>query len=215
MNTSEFEDIRSIEDLEMVSETTIWQNFERLTAFIFEKNDFTVNVNTVKTGNRKKRQYDVISWKDNQTFLVECKKWAGSRYRLSALKKAVEQHKERTAFYENIMNEDTIPVVVTLVEEEIHVYEGVPIVPILKLNSFIRESDGHGPGDFFYDYEDILPSPGDMPAGVSVFPEQDGGEPCEGGAGNACQGEIPGQDRLFPKRGYKTACDTYCRKEIS
>ncbi len=54
MNTCEYEDIRSIEDLEMVSETTIWQNFERLTAFIFEKNDFTVNVNTVKTGNKKK-----------------------------------------------------------------------------------------------------------------------------------------------------------------
>ena len=177
MNTSEFEDIRSIEDLEMVSETTIWQNFERLAAFIFEKNNFTVNVNTVKTRNKKKRQYDVISRKDNQTFLVECKKWAGSRYRLSALKKAVEQHKERTAFYENIMNEDTIPVVVTLVEEEIHVYEGVPIVPILKLNSFIRESDGHGPGEFFYGYEDTLPSPGDMPALVSDVPEQDEGEP--------------------------------------
>ncbi len=106
---------------------------------------------------------------------------------LSALKKAVEHPKERTAFYENIMNEDTIPVVVTLVEEEIHGYEGVPIVPILKLNSFIRESDSHGPGDFFYDYEDILE---DLPAVVSVFPEQDEGEPHEGDAGNSYRREI-------------------------
>jgi hypothetical protein len=146
-----------------VSEAVVWQNFERLAAFIFEKNDFEVSVNTVKTWNKKRRQYDVISWKSNRTFLVECKKWAGSRYRLSALKKAIEQHKERTVFYENIMNEDAIPLVVTLVEEEIHWYEAVPIVPILKLNSFISELDTDAAGYSFYDYEDTLPYPDDVP----------------------------------------------------
>jgi len=158
----EFENITSIDDLEMVSETVIWQNFERLAAFIFEKNDFTVTVNTVKTWNKKRRQYDVISWRSNQTFLVECKKWAGSRYRLSALKKAIEHHKERTTFYETLMNEDAIPVVVTLVEEEIHLYQGVPIVPILKLNSFISELDPHARGNPFYGIEDTLPSADDV-----------------------------------------------------
>ena len=76
-----FEDIQSIEDLAVVSEEVVWQNFERLAAFIFEKNNFRVKVNTVKTYNKTKRQYDVIAWKGNQTFLVECKKWAGNRYR--------------------------------------------------------------------------------------------------------------------------------------
>ena len=89
-----FEDIQCVEDLETVSEETIWQNFERLAGFIFEKNDFRVSINTVKTYNKTKRQYDVISKKSNQTFLVECKKWAGNRYRLSALKKAIDQHEK-------------------------------------------------------------------------------------------------------------------------
>ncbi len=40
-----FEDIDSTGDLEIVSEESQWQNFERLTAFIFEKNDFEVKVN--------------------------------------------------------------------------------------------------------------------------------------------------------------------------
>lgn len=31
--------------------------------------------------------------------------------------------------------------IVTLIEEEIRSYEGVPIVPILRLNSFINELD--------------------------------------------------------------------------
>ena len=92
-----FEDIHTIEDLAVVSEAVVWQHFEQLAAFIFEKNGFRVKVNTVKTHQKTKRQYDVIAWKGNQTFLAECKKWAGNRYRLSALKKAVEQHKERTA----------------------------------------------------------------------------------------------------------------------
>ena len=127
-----FEDIHSIEDLAVVSEEGVWQNFERLAAFIFEKNGFRVKVNTVKTHQKTKRQYDVIAWKGSQTFLVECKKWAGNRYRLSAVKKAVEQHKERTTFYAAITNEDAIPLLVTLIEEDIRVYEGVPIVPVQK-----------------------------------------------------------------------------------
>ena len=126
----DFEDITCIDDLETVSEESAWQNFERLAAFIFEQNDFRVSVNTVKTLNKNRRQYDVIARKNGKTFLIECKKWAGNRYRLSALKKAIEQHKERTAFYESIMNEDATPLIVTLIEEEIRVYEGVPIVPV-------------------------------------------------------------------------------------
>ena len=161
-----FEDIGSIEDLEIVSEEIIWQNFERLAAFIFEKNDFRVTVNTVKTWNKKRRQYDVIARKSDQTFLVECKKWAGNRYRLSALKKAVEQHNERTTFYNNITHEGAIPLLVTLIEEEIRLYEGVPLVPVQKLNSFIHELDKDGEGIPFWNYEnyeDDIPLPDDVP----------------------------------------------------
>jgi hypothetical protein len=158
-----FEDIQSIEDLGVVSEEVVWQNFERLAAFIFEKNNFRVNVNTVKTYQKKRRQYDVIAWKGNQTFLVECKKWAGNRYRLSAVKKAVDQHKERTTFYAVITNEDAIPLLVTLIEEEIRLYEGVPIVSIQKLNSFVNELDGYAQGNFFCDCEDDIPYEDDIP----------------------------------------------------
>jgi len=136
-----FEDIKCMEDLTRVSNEVIWQNFERLTAFVFEKNNFLAVTNTVKTLKKRRRQYDVIAKTNNKTFLVECKKWAGNRSRLSALKRAIELHKERTEFYRYLTREDAIPIVVTLVEEEIVSYEGVPIVPILRLNSFINELD--------------------------------------------------------------------------
>ena len=136
-----FEDIRCTADLTLVSTEVVWQNFERLTAFIFEENNFQASTNTVKTRKRKRRQYDVIAKTNSKTFLVECKKWAGNRSRLSALKKAIERHIERTEFYRHLTRENAIPIVVTLVEEEIRSYEGVPIVPILRLNSFINELD--------------------------------------------------------------------------
>jgi len=149
-----FEEITCIDDLENVSEESVWQNFEKLAAFIFEQNDFRVTVNSVKTLNKKRRQYDVIAWKNDQTFLIECKKWAGNRYRLSALKRAIERHKERTTLYEQITNENAIPLIVALIEEEIRVYEGVPIVPVSKLNSFINELDNHMDGNSFCIFEE-------------------------------------------------------------
>jgi hypothetical protein len=165
-----FEDISSIEELETVSAEVIWQHFERLAGFIFEKHDFTVNVNTVKTCNKKRRQYDVIARKNSRTFLVECKKWAGSRYRLSALKSAIVQHKERTTFYESIMDEDAVPVIVTLIEEQILVYEGVPLVPVTRLNAFISELDAYAGKISFSDYEEFMPADeDDMPAEYDAF----------------------------------------------
>ena len=150
----EFEAIADIGDLETVSAESAWQNFERLAAFIFEKNGFAVRVNTVKTGNKTKRQYDVIAKKGSHTFLVECKKWAGNRYRLSALRGAVVKHRERTLFYERMTNEAAIPVIVTLIEEHIRVFEGVPLVPVSKLNAFIHEWEREGCGNSFCQYED-------------------------------------------------------------
>lgn len=156
-----FEAIGSTGDLEMVSEGAPWQDFERLAGFIFEKNDFRVTVNTVKTWRKKRRQYDVIARKGNQTVLAECKRWSGNRYRLSALKRAVMDHKERTVFYETITNEEAIPVIVTLIEEEIRVFEGVPLVPVRKLNSFICELDTLADGDSFCSFEEPISSPGE------------------------------------------------------
>lgn len=53
----------------------------------------------------------------------------------------VRKHKEISEFYRKLTNENAIPIIVTLIEEEILLCEGVPIVPISKLNSFINEED--------------------------------------------------------------------------
>jgi hypothetical protein len=153
---ADFERIGGIGTLEAVAEGSVWQHFERLTAFIFEKNGFFVSVGTVKTLKRKRRQYDVIARKNGRTFLVECKQWSGSRYRLSALRRAVLQQWERVEFYMEITQEEAVPVMVTLIEEEIRVFEGVPLVPVHRLNAFIGELDSWAGGyPYAYDEEDL------------------------------------------------------------
>jgi len=156
--TMKFDDIADFGDLEVVSEAGPWQDFERLAGFIFEQHGFSVSVNTVKTSGRRRRQFDVIAKKGDRVFLAECKKWAGRRYRLSALKRAVGQHNERTAFYTGVTGETGIPVIVTLVEEEIRIYEDVPLVSIHRLNAFLAETEGVSAEALSCYFEEIISS---------------------------------------------------------
>lgn len=136
----DFSSIKSVRELEYISKEVMWQNFERLAGFIFEQNNYNTQVNKVLLENKKKRrQYDVIATKNNTTYLVDCKKWAGHRYRLSGIKSAINKHKERTEFYNRINNTKAIPIIVTLIEEEIQSHNDVYIIPILKLNSFLQQ----------------------------------------------------------------------------
>lgn len=130
-----FSEIKSSADLERISREGQWQHFEQLAAFIFEENGFTAKVNVVKMFGKKRRQYDVLAEKGNKLYAVDCKKWSGNRYRLSAIKTAVKKHKERCT----LLDGAAIPLIVTLIEEEIQTYAAVPIVPINKLNAFLQE----------------------------------------------------------------------------
>lgn len=105
----------------------------------------------MKTRQRQRRQYDVIAQRDGRTILAECKQWSGGRYRLSALKQAVAKHRERAIFYTGVTGMEAVPVIVVLVEETIRVVDGVPLVPVHRLNAFIGELDMFADGMAFED----------------------------------------------------------------
>ena len=137
--------IKSLQDLEKISKEVKWQYFEKLVGWIFEQNDFEVGVNQVilfeKASGVLRRQFDVIAKRFNKTFLIECKKWKGNRYKASALKRAVESHIEKATLFKEKRKEEIIPVIVTMLQEDIIEHEGVPIVPIDKLNTFINHHE--------------------------------------------------------------------------
>ncbi len=133
------ENIKNIQTLINYCRENNWQDFEKLTSFILEENDFKAKHNIVKTLKKTKRQYDVIAESSNKIILIDCKKWSNNRYKSSALKTAIKKHIERAEFYKNFTNKEILPIIVTQHQEDITSHENIPIIPITKLNWFLNE----------------------------------------------------------------------------
>lgn len=131
--------IKNVTELEKISSSVKCQYFEKLVAFIFEQNSFGVKQNVVvKDGFGIKRQIDVIAKRYDTTYLVECKKWR-SRERISGINNAVKKHTERCNFYATLNEEKIVPLIVTLIDDNIKNVDDVPVVPIMKLNAWLNE----------------------------------------------------------------------------
>ena len=130
--------IKGISDLEKLSHAVKWQYFEKLVAFIFEQNEFRVQVGKVIKIEGGKRQFDAIADKYDMIFAIECKKWA-HRQRVPALKRAVGRHLERCSYLQS--TKMIKPVLIVLYDDDINMVEDVPVVPIMKLNWFLNNYD--------------------------------------------------------------------------
>ncbi len=134
--------IKTISDLEKLSHQVKWQYFEKLAAFIFSENGFDARQNVIVKGGESKRQFDVIAKGNGITFLVECKKWKSQSDRAAHLRSAVTKHMERCIYYSELHpDEKTFPILVPLLDDDVNIEKGVPIVPIMKLNAFLLEID--------------------------------------------------------------------------
>ena len=126
-------------DVESVSEYLTWQDFESITGLILEKKDFDVTKNLILT--KPRMEIDVVGTKMDIALLIDCKHW--KTMSKSALDEIVEKQVERVKRYVSDENISALPVIVTLHQEEIQFIENVPIVPIMKLSSFLDEFVGN------------------------------------------------------------------------
>ena len=134
-------EVNSIEELEKLSFEVKWQYFEKLVAFIFEKNDFDVKQNVVLVKDNERRQFDVIAKKKDVTYLVECKRWKSRANSISEIKRAVETHIERGEFYSSLFPEEpVVPVLVSTLEGMPEQHKEVFIVPLTSLNWFLNQN---------------------------------------------------------------------------
>jgi len=127
-----------MEDIALLGRDMKWQWFERLAAWVFEQNGFTVSAGAVRIFGRKRRQYDIIAEGSRFVFAADCKRWKGGRYKTSQLRMAAEGQIERCTLLKKGFDKEIIPLVVTLMHEDIVMHSGVPLVPIDMLNSFIN-----------------------------------------------------------------------------
>ena len=126
-------------DVEDVSEYLNWQDFESLTGIILEARDFEVTKNLILT--KPRMEIDVIGRKMDIALLIDCKHWKNMSK--SALDEIVKKQIERVKRFVSIENMSALPVIVTLHQEKIQFVGNVPIVPIMKLPSFLDEFVGN------------------------------------------------------------------------
>ncbi len=125
--------------IEDVSEYLTWRDFEAITGIVLEENDFDVTKNLVLT--KPRMEIDVIGKKMNLALLIDCKHWKNMSN--SALDEIVKKQIERVKRYVADEGITALPVIVTLHQEGIQLVDNVPIVPIMKLTSFLDEFVGN------------------------------------------------------------------------
>ena len=126
--------------IEEVSEWLDWRDFEGLVSQILLENGFQVEKNVILT--KPRMEIDVIGVKLNVVILIDCKHW--KRMSSSALNEIVRKQINRVKRYAHeISDVVTVPVIVTLHQEQISFINKVPIVPIMQLSSFLDELYGN------------------------------------------------------------------------
>ena len=125
--------------IEDISEYLTWKDFESLTGLILEENDFDVTKNLILT--KPRIEIDVIGKKMDIALLIDCKHWKNMSK--SSLQEIVKKQIARVKRYVSDESIPALPVIVTLHQEEIQFIDNVPIVPIMKLSSFLDEFIGN------------------------------------------------------------------------
>ncbi|MGC8661681.1 MAG: restriction endonuclease [Nitrososphaeria archaeon] len=115
-----------------------WDEFEKLAALIMERNGFEVLLNC----RIKRKEIDVLAHNERYLIGIDCKHW--KRMSMSMLSRAAQMQKSRVRLaVESFRGVTGIAVIVTLYEIGELQVDGIPIVPINKLISFVNDLDGY------------------------------------------------------------------------
>jgi hypothetical protein len=131
-----------------------WKDFEGLIANILSENNFSCTESFRRRGTTdvKGMEIDVIGIRGRIALSIDAKMWSIRGGKASALKTAAEKQKERTSRLtrqlENLSKKiasmtkgmyTLFPIIVTWLVEDVEMHEGVPVVPVFKLNGFIQD----------------------------------------------------------------------------
>jgi len=139
-------------DFERMCRLLSWQEFENITVKSLEANGFSTAKHFALRSGDRRREIDVVGVKDMLVICADCKHWMKGLRGAVAQKIAAKQVERVESLASNgaakrrlgLSVESTvffIPVVVSLVDAGPKLIGGVPIVPALKLNSFLSSID--------------------------------------------------------------------------
>jgi len=123
-----------------ISSKLNWHDFELFTSELLKYHGYTVYTN-FRLKNPK-REIDIIGIKSQKAILIDCKHW--KKKSITGLKKIVEKQKNRSKLFiqkSNLKVQNVFPIVLTFLPNGNSFINGVPIISINKLNSFLLDFD--------------------------------------------------------------------------
>jgi Holliday junction resolvase-like predicted endonuclease len=123
-----------------ISSKLNWHDFELFSSELLKYHGYTVYTN-FRLKNPK-REIDIIGIKSQKALLIDCKHW--KKKSITGLKQIVENQKNRSKLFiqkSNIKVQNVFPIVLTFLPNGNSFINGVPIISINKLNSFLLDFD--------------------------------------------------------------------------
>ncbi len=131
-----------------------WRELEKLCARIMNDAGYISFTNLRLKYRGRRYEIDIVAIKGGTILSIDCKRWI--RARTPALKEAAHKQVERTealaeklhtlSYVMSKINADRVelyPLVISVHEPGINIYEGVPIVSLPRLRSFLSEFDSN------------------------------------------------------------------------
>ncbi|MGA9171998.1 MAG: hypothetical protein WBL88_01270 [Nitrososphaeraceae archaeon] len=133
--------LRGGTDIEMISKCLSWQDFEAFASHLLNLSGYIAQCN-LNFSKPFRMQIDVvgINYDSQLAIVVDCKHW--KRNNLSSISYYARKQAQRTSVLLLQIRKQVsraIPIILTLYPIDIRLVDGVPVVPIVKFNSFIKD----------------------------------------------------------------------------
>jgi Holliday junction resolvase-like predicted endonuclease len=142
-------------DIERVCKVLEWIEFENFAATAFEKNNFAVKRRFRFKAAQRRWEIDVLAYSEPIIVCVDCKRWRRG-WGNSAITKVAAAQAQRTEVLAKNLHDiqreiglddwkqaTLFPVILSLFPGTVKFYNKVPVVPILQLQNFLDEFQGH------------------------------------------------------------------------
>jgi len=142
-------------DIEKVCKVLEWKEFENFAATAFETNNFAVKRRFRFKASGRRWEIDVLAYSEPIVVCVDCKRWRRGWGNSAVTKVAAAQAERTEALAKNLQSiqreiglddwtqATLFPVILSLFPGPVKFYNKVPVVPILQLQNFLDEFQGH------------------------------------------------------------------------
>ena len=142
-------------DIERVCKVLEWKEFENFAATAFEKNNFAVKRRFRFKAAQRRWEIDVLAYSEPIIVCVDCKRWRRGWGNSAITKVAAAQAQRTEVLAKNLQDiqreiglddwtqATLFPAILSLFPGPVKFYNKVPVVPILQLQNFLDEFQGH------------------------------------------------------------------------